>query len=172
MDVIALAFILVIAMLSIAIFIIQRKNRRARKRDQYVYRPSNMNSSSINEIIDQAKEDEMKERSSDGVTVVPNSAATRIGIDMKRVNVGRIYGYNEDIFWDEEEYDQFNTECRINGQLPQEVFAAKMRLIENATKIKLLLDEMIEIENSFNKSKSENVSSLELIRSVISRIYM
>lgn len=94
------------------------------------------------------------------------------GTGMRSVNVGRIYGYNEDIFWDEEEYERFNAECRKNGYLPQEAFTAKMKLIANAANITALLDEMIDIENGYNKSKSENVSRLELVKSVISRMYI
>jgi hypothetical protein len=172
MDFIALAFILVIAILSITILIMHRRNRRARKLDRYKYYPSRVNSSSINEMISQIREEEMKERSVDMKTASPDSAAMQGETGTKKVNVGRIYGHDEDIFWDEDEYDLFNTECRKNGYLPQEAFAAKMRLAENASKIKVLLEEMIEIENSYNRSKSENVSRLELIRSVISRLYI
>lgn len=171
MDVIALAFILVIAVLSIIIFIMHRRNRRARKRDRDAYYHSSVNSSSVYELISRVKEEEMKEKTSDRMTAAPDSAIQK-GTAMKRVNVGRIYGHNEDIFWDEEEYDRFNAECRKNGYLPQEAFTAKMKLIANAENITALLDEMIEIENGYNRSKSENVSRLELVRRVISRMYI
>ncbi len=122
-------------------------------------------------MINQIKEEEMKEKPADRMTIASGSAVPGIK-SIKSVNVGRIYGYHEDIFWDEDEYDQFNAECRKNGFIPQEAFGAKMSLVENAMKITSLLDEMIEIENSYNKTKSENVSSLELVRNVISRMYI